>query len=52
MPLLFPSARPYPSPEEVWTTAFNELSRRIKRYFGRQEPHHQAQAYVQGLMNS
>ena len=33
MPLLFPSASPYPSPEEVWTTAFNELSQRIRRYF-------------------
>ncbi len=24
MPLLFPSASPYPPPEEVWTTAFND----------------------------
>src|SRR5258708_36156385 len=51
MPPLFPSASPYPSPEEIWSTAFSELSRRIKRYFRRQEPHHQAQTYVQGLMS-
>ena len=52
MPFLFPSASSCPSPEEVWTTAFNELSRRIKRYFGRQEPYHRAQTYVRGLMSS
>lgn len=36
MPLLFPSASPYPSPEEVWTTAFNELEQRLGHYFVRQ----------------
>lgn len=51
MPLLFPSASPYPSPEEVWTTAFNELSQRIRRYFVRPEPHQRALSYAQGLMS-
>ena len=52
MPLLFPSASPYLSPEEVWTTAFNELSQRIRRYFVRPEPHQRALSYAQGLMSS
>ena len=52
MPFLFPSASPYSSPEEVWKTAFHELSQRIRRYFVRQEAHQQALAYLQGLMSS
>jgi len=51
MPFLFPSASPSSSPEEVWKTAFHELSQRIRRYFVRQEPHQQALAYLQGLMS-
>lgn len=51
MPLLFPSASSSASPEEIWTTAFNGLSQRIRRYFVRPEPHLQALTYVQGLMS-
>jgi SRSO17 transposase len=51
MPLLPPSTSPSPSPEEVWTTAFNELGQRIGQYFMRPEPHHRALAYIQGLMS-
>ncbi len=52
MPLLSPSASSFFSSEALWTTAFNDLMRRIKRHFGRQEPYHRAQTYVQGLMSS
>lgn len=45
------SASPSSSPEEVWAMAFNELSRRIRRYFVRQEPYQRAFAYMQGLMS-
>jgi hypothetical protein len=51
MPLLFPSASPYPSSKVACTTSFNELSQRIRRYFVRQEPHHRALSYMQGLMS-
>lgn len=51
MSFLFPSASPSSSPEEVWKTAFHELSQRIRRYFVRQEPHQQALASLQGLMS-
>jgi SRSO17 transposase len=40
------------SPEEVWATAFNELSRCTTPYFVRQESNLRALAYVQGLMSS
>lgn len=50
MPLQFPSISP--SPEEVWTTSFDEMSQRIRRSFVRPEPHQQALTYVQGLMSS
>ncbi|GHO59964.1 IS701 family transposase [Ktedonobacter robiniae] len=49
MPLRFPSVSP--SPEEVWTTAFNDLNRRIRHCFVRPESHQRALAYVQGLMS-
>src|SRR5258708_33649108 len=51
MPFHFPTASLSSSPEEVWTAAFHELSQRIRRYFVRQEPYHQALTYVQGLMS-
>jgi SRSO17 transposase len=51
MPLPFPSASPSPSPEEVWTAAFNTLSQQIRPYFVRQESHHRALTYMQGLMS-
>src|SRR5260370_26865130 len=51
MPLHFPSSSPSSSPEAMWVTAFNELGRRIRRYFVRSEPHHQALASMQGLMS-
>ena len=52
MSLPFPSASSHSSPEEVWTTAFHELSQRIRRSFVRPEPHQRALAYIQGLMSS
>src|SRR5437660_916600 len=52
VPLVYPSVSPSSLPEEVWTSALNELSQRIRRYFVRQEPHQRAFAYVQGLMSS
>jgi hypothetical protein len=51
MPLLFPSGSPFSSLEEIWTTAFYELNRRIRHCFTRQEPCYRALAYVQGLMS-
>ncbi len=51
MPLLFPSANSYTSPEEVWAAAFNELGQRIRHAFVRPEAHQRALAYVQGLMS-
>jgi hypothetical protein len=47
-----PSANPSSSAEEVWTTAFNEVGQRTRRYFARQDSHRRALAYVQGLMSS
>src|SRR5258707_712231 len=52
MPFLFLTAGPSSSPEEVWTTAFNKLSQRIKCYFVRPESNSRALPYVQGLMSS
>jgi SRSO17 transposase len=52
MPFLFPKASPSLSPEEVWTTTFNQLSQRMRRYFIRSESHQRALAYMQGLMSS
>ncbi len=52
MLFLSPSASSFSSSEAVWSTAFNDLSERIKRYFGRQEPYYRTLAYVQGLMSS
>src|SRR6266481_8641910 len=52
MPLLFPAASLHSSPEEVWATAFHELSQRIRRSFLRPDPHQRALAYLQGLMSS
>jgi SRSO17 transposase len=41
-----------PSPEEVWTAAFNKLSQQVRLYFVRPEPHLRALAYMQALMSS
>jgi SRSO17 transposase len=49
--LLFLSDSQYSSPEEMWTMAKSELGRRMRRYFVRLEPHHQALAYMEGLMS-
>jgi hypothetical protein len=51
VPLLCPSARPSPSPQEAWTTSFNALIQRMRRFFMRQEPYLRAHAYVQGLLS-
>jgi hypothetical protein len=51
MPFPFPAINESSSPEDVWTTAFHELGQRIRRHFVRQEPYHQALAYVRGLMS-
>lgn len=39
-------------PKEVWTTALDHLSQRIRQYFVRPEPHQRALAYMQGLMST
>jgi hypothetical protein len=52
MPLSFSTASPSSTPEEMWTTVFNELSQRIRPYFVRPESHHRALAYMQGLMSA
>jgi SRSO17 transposase len=51
MPFPFPLTSPSASPEEVWTTAFEQLSQRIGRAFRRPEAHQHATTYVQGLMS-
>jgi SRSO17 transposase len=38
-------------PQEVWTTALDQLSQRIRHHFVRPEPHQRALAYLQGLMS-
>ncbi|MFL5666613.1 MAG: IS701 family transposase, partial [Ktedonobacteraceae bacterium] len=35
----------------MWTTAFNDLGQRIRRFFPRREPYQRALAYLQGLMS-
>jgi SRSO17 transposase len=50
MSLQVPTASPSSAPEEVWTTAFDELSQRIRHAFVRPEPHLRALTYLQGLM--
>ena len=52
MPLLVTAASSRPSPEEVWTTAFNKLSQQVRPHFVRPEPHLRTFAYVQALMSS
>ncbi|MFL5702874.1 MAG: IS701 family transposase, partial [Ktedonobacteraceae bacterium] len=47
--MLFPPASSFP--EEVWTTAFNDLGQRIRHFFPRREPYQRALAYLQGLMS-
>ncbi|GCF09548.1 transposase [Dictyobacter arantiisoli] len=51
MSLFAPTTHPLSTAEEVWKTAFNELSQRIRQRFVRPEPYHQALAYVRGLMS-
>ena len=51
MPLPYPDASSYSAPYEIWISAFNELSQRIRFCFTRPEPHQRALAYVQGLMS-
>ncbi|WP_236601496.1 IS701 family transposase [Ktedonobacter sp. SOSP1-52] len=51
MRFLFSTINGSSSPEEVWTTAFNELGQRIRRAFVRPESYQRAQTYVQGLMS-
>jgi hypothetical protein len=46
MPFLSSSTNSSPSPERVWGTAFNEFGQRIKYFFVRQEPYHQALVYA------
>ena len=38
-------------PQEVWATALDQLSQRIRQYFVRPESHQRALAYFQGLMS-
>src|SRR5260370_3214842 len=52
MPLPYPEASSYSSPNEIWTSAFNELGQRIRFCFTRPELYQRALAYVQGLMSS
>jgi hypothetical protein len=52
MPLLVTATSSRPSPEEVWTAAFNKLSQQVRLYFVRPEPHLRALAYMQALMSS
>ncbi|HEX4205083.1 MAG TPA: hypothetical protein VHZ51_12990 [Ktedonobacteraceae bacterium] len=52
MPLPFPTIDESSLPENVWTTAFQELGQRIKQHFVRQEPHHRALSYLRGLMST
>ena len=51
MSLPFPVINESSSPEEVWTTAFQELGQRIRHHFVRQESYHRALNYVRGLMS-
>ncbi len=51
MPLPLLETNSSSSSEELWATAFNELSQRMKRSFIRSEPYQRALAYVQGLMS-
>jgi len=51
MPLPYPDAGFSSSPNEIWTSAFNELSQRIRFCFTRPEPYQRALTYVQGLMS-
>lgn len=46
-----PEACPSSSPEEVWTTALDQLNQQIRQHFVRSEPHQRALAYMQGLMS-
>ena len=46
-----PKARPPSSPEEVWTTVFNQLGQRIRQHFVRPELYQRALTYMQGLMS-
>jgi SRSO17 transposase len=39
-------------PEEIWTTALDQLSQRIRQHFVRPESHQRALAYMQGLMST
>ncbi len=51
MPLSHLDASLCSFPEEMWITAFNKLSQRIRHCCTRQEPHRRALAYMQGLMS-
>lgn len=51
MPLPYSDASSSLFPGEIWTSAFNKLSQRIRFCFTRSEPHQRALAYVLGLMS-
>jgi len=44
-------ASPSSFPKEVWTTALDQLSQRIRQYFVRPEARQRTLAYLQGLMS-
>ncbi len=50
MSLHAPPASLSSAPEEMWTTAFNELGQRMRYAFARPESYLRALAYLQGLM--
>jgi hypothetical protein len=50
MAFSFPTSSP-PFPEELWTTALDQLSQQIRTLFIRPEAHQQALAYLKGLMS-
>lgn len=41
-----------PAPPQVWATALDQLSQRIRQYFGRPESHQRALTYIQRLMSN
>jgi SRSO17 transposase len=50
MAFSFPTSSPS-FPEELWTTALDQLSQQIEQHFIRLESHQRALAYIQGLLS-